>query len=239
MTILDPDAYNAALEALREPVSLRQILSAVELGVSSLGFERFALVDQVSHQGVRAVYHNAPPAWATRQEDLARIERDPAVGKALSSPVPFAWNEEFYRAHDAEDLWREQAEHGYSNGICSSYGAADVRACIVVAAKPGSLPTSRAELYQRFGDMLLLAGACHQALTRCMPLVNLTPRERECLYWATQAKTSWETAKILGISERTVNGHLQRAMNELGVSKKEVAAALADKLGMLPLRGAA
>ena len=34
--------------------------------------------------------------------------------------------------------------------------------------------------------------------------VDLTRREKECLLWATEGKTAWETSQILSIAERTV-----------------------------------
>lgn len=39
--------------------------------------------------------------------------------------------------------------------------------------------------------------------------IILTPREKECLYWASFGKTSCETGQILGISRRTVEQHLK------------------------------
>ncbi|MBY3123131.1 helix-turn-helix domain-containing protein [Rhizobium laguerreae] len=42
----------------------------------------------------------------------------------------------------------------------------------------------------------------------CMECVlSLSPREKECLLWIAQGKTSWETAVIMGISENTVAFH--------------------------------
>ena len=45
-------------------------------------------------------------------------------------------------------------------------------------------------------------------------LAELSDREKECLFWASEGKTSWEIATILGISERTVNFHLNQVTNK-------------------------
>lgn len=42
----------------------------------------------------------------------------------------------------------------------------------------------------------------------------LTNRERECMFWISQGKTSWEVSVILGISERTVNFHVQNCIRK-------------------------
>ncbi|GAB2192022.1 helix-turn-helix transcriptional regulator [Sessilibacter sp. MAH2] len=54
------------------------------------------------------------------------------------------------------------------------------------------------------------------ALSRCTAKmsVNFTPREIECLRWVSKGKTSWEVSRILGVSERTVNFHIQNCMKK-------------------------
>lgn len=64
----------------------------------------------------------------------------------------------------------------------------------------------------------------HRAL---QPKVRLSGRESECLRWASIGKTSWETACILGVSERTVNFHLGNTFAKLNVNNKQAAVAQA------------
>jgi DNA-binding CsgD family transcriptional regulator len=47
--------------------------------------------------------------------------------------------------------------------------------------------------------------------------VALSPRELECLRWAAQGKSAWDTGRILGISRHTVAFHLDNAKTKLGV----------------------
>ena len=51
----------------------------------------------------------------------------------------------------------------------------------------------------------------------------LTPREIDALRWTMEGKTAWETAAILGVSERTVVLHLNNAMHKLGATNKHQA----------------
>lgn len=61
----------------------------------------------------------------------------------------------------------------------------------------------------------------------------LSPRQTECLRWASLGKTSKETAVILGVSERTVNFHLYGAFGKLRVHSKHAAVAKALEYGLL------
>ena len=63
--------------------------------------------------------------------------------------------------------------------------------------------------------------------------VVLSPRQTECLRWASLGKTSKETALILGVSERTVNFHLSGAFGKLRVHSKHAAVVKALEYGLL------
>ena len=63
--------------------------------------------------------------------------------------------------------------------------------------------------------------------------VRLSPRESVCLHWAAAGKTSWETGRILEISESTVNFHLRNASRKLQVRGRRAAVAAAIRRGLL------
>ena len=66
-----------------------------------------------------------------------------------------------------------------------------------------------------------------------MTLPKLSDRELECLEWVSVGKTSWETAIILGVSERTINFHLLNACRKLNVYGRQAAVALALRQNLL------
>ncbi|KAH2814572.1 hypothetical protein KXV85_004728, partial [Aspergillus fumigatus] len=49
--------------------------------------------------------------------------------------------------------------------------------------------------------------------------IRLSPRELECLEWASQGKSAWEIGRILGISRNTVASYLENAKEKLGVRR--------------------
>lgn len=61
----------------------------------------------------------------------------------------------------------------------------------------------------------------------------LTPRELACLQWVSIGKTSWETGRIMGLTERTINFHVQNACRKLGVHNRQAAVTVAMRTGLL------
>jgi DNA-binding CsgD family transcriptional regulator len=67
-------------------------------------------------------------------------------------------------------------------------------------------------------------------------LVVITDREKEVLRWTADGKTAYEVARILDISERTVNFHLSNVTAKLGAINKTQAAVKAALGGNVVLR---
>ncbi|WP_409517416.1 helix-turn-helix domain-containing protein [Achromobacter sp.] len=65
---------------------------------------------------------------------------------------------------------------------------------------------------------------------------QLSDRQAACLRWSAAGKTSWETARILGVSESTVNFHLRNACTRLGVRGRRAAVVTALRLGLLEFK---
>lgn len=66
-----------------------------------------------------------------------------------------------------------------------------------------------------------------------MPDQHLSKRERDCLRWVAQGKTSWETGRILGLSQHTVNFHIRNACAKLGADNRLAAVAVALRQGLI------
>ena len=60
--------------------------------------------------------------------------------------------------------------------------------------------------------------------------LNLTTRESEVLFWLVNGKTNKEIAQILGMSDRTVNKHLEQVFPKLGVENRTAAAGIAIRV---------
>ena len=64
-------------------------------------------------------------------------------------------------------------------------------------------------------------------------MISLTRRERDCLLWVAEGKTTWEIGQILRISENTVLYHIKNAQEKLGAVSRIHAVAKALRLELL------
>jgi DNA-binding CsgD family transcriptional regulator len=62
---------------------------------------------------------------------------------------------------------------------------------------------------------------------------KLSARQLECLAWAQEGKSAGDIGQIIGISGRTVEGHLAKACEALGVRTRVQAVVRARELGLL------
>lgn len=226
----------AAINGVLASQSTEQMALAVRAAVAAIGFSRFTLIDGLYwQQTIRRIWHNAPAAWAANADDLHRIRQDPVFMHGAASHAPFTWNRETYARAGRLDLWEQQAAHGYAEGLCASVGPADFRATMMIAATGGTLPEAMDDVLRLHADLYLLTNYTHATLAQVDPdIVKLSPRQVECLTWVLNGKTTTEISMLLDISERVVNQHITRAMDVLGVSKRQLAAIRARQLGLLP-----
>jgi DNA-binding CsgD family transcriptional regulator len=61
----------------------------------------------------------------------------------------------------------------------------------------------------------------------------LSDRERECLYWVSEGKTTDEVAVILGVSSNTVNSYVAHAIQKLSANNRAEAIATAIRNGII------
>jgi DNA-binding CsgD family transcriptional regulator len=61
----------------------------------------------------------------------------------------------------------------------------------------------------------------------------ITTRQLECLYWVQEGKSASDIGGILGISSRTVEGHLQKLCEHLGVKTRVQAVLKVRDLGLI------
>jgi DNA-binding CsgD family transcriptional regulator len=61
----------------------------------------------------------------------------------------------------------------------------------------------------------------------------LSDRERECLFWVSEGKTTDEVAVILGVSSNTVNSYITHAIRKFSASNRAMAVATAIRSGII------
>ena len=164
------------------------------------------------------LFQEFPDGWAERYNKNHYALRDPVVRHLRRQQSPFKWCESYAaetRREDVKLIGGEAAAFGLRTGyVIPIQLIGGVLAAVSFGATHVDLqPEGLAEL----------AFAANFAIGHLLRLRHspkdrdgaVTPRERECILWASEGKTDWEISVILGISRPTVAKHLLSARQRL------------------------
>lgn len=165
---------------------------------------------------------------------------DPIAKKLQFNWLPIAWDaRDIYNESTGlcADLFRQSLEIGHERGISVALRGPRGREFRLVAIFDGSRAKLQECQLELGHEVHLIAAHIANAYERMsadsrQTMADLTPREWECLEWSCQGKTAWETATILGISERTVHFHLQNTIRKMGCGSKYECCQKAIELGL-------
>lgn len=167
-----------------------------------------------------------PTGWTSHYLRSNYQSIDPVIIKALQTVEPFRWGVDWPSMSPSiseQQLLDEAAQFGIKFGFTIPIhdGRGPV-AALTFASDHRSSPFENSITAQA-GVLQLMALYFHanarRKLSRATNLAAtlLSPRELECLEWASQGKSSWEIGRILGISRHTAASYLESAKEKLGV----------------------
>lgn len=242
-----PQAFQA-LESLRPlssahlPADLRRVVGGFAKAFGALHYA-FAVMDRLSADHLVWSCEDTPAWWRELRPEMDAMMDSPGAhpGDSHAAGVPYLW------------FGTDPVAGGGEDGRCAWLDRFGIRygvALMVEAIHPGSTAACLALGFggDRVGprrDRETLQSLAHHGASLMfdaylrLPAVapqgaaKLSSRERECLRWASVGKTSWETACILEVGERTVNFHLGNAFGKLKVNNKQAAVAQALLQGLL------
>ena len=168
---------------------------------------------------------------------------DPVSQQARASWLPVSWDAEQLTVQckgRQSQLFCATVDHGYRRGISVPVRGPMGRLDMFVALSRLSRRdfALRAETWKR---EFMLIGAYMSATYHSMIApeerteASLTRRELECLSWTAHGKTAWEVGKLLQVSERTVQFHIQNACRKLDSVSKHQATLKAVAMGLIQL----
>jgi len=198
----------------------------------------------VVEQGLKSHFinfGNTPQGFVEAHKNLDSSLRDPVLMRLKRLSIPFAYDQAMYAEAGAGDLWDLQAPFGYHAGIAMALHLPEGRHFLLGVDSDRPLPKDDSALTRVMADLQLLAAhAQGAALKLLLPQVpededrpKLTPREAEILKWSMQGKSTWDIARILGLSEHTVNFHVRNASAKLQTSSRTQTVARAIALGLI------
>jgi DNA-binding CsgD family transcriptional regulator len=223
------DLLREFIHIAERATTIDELAAAFETAIVTLGFRYFACcahVDPLMPPPGAVVMHSYPTAWVREVSEQKLFQIDPMFQRAEQSLLPFFWDADDFRA----GLTRQQREmlaqaagsgiaHGYTVPLhLPASRAAYSASCSVV---PDSLALEPA----RYHIVQLMAYHLYDAAVRASKqgedgMIELSNRERQCLELVAQGKSDWVVGKLLGISERTVHNHIERAKRRLGVTTR-------------------
>ncbi|MGJ8530190.1 LuxR family transcriptional regulator [Maritalea sp.] len=222
-----------------------EFFSTVGELVAILGFSNFSFASSRSCvRGVEneIVLDNYDSAWRQSYSDNNYAALDPLFSGSVKSLTPFFWGHaEFLEAYDREtkELFEAASDHGVKYGITYPVHTKQSKTCLFSVSRMRPIHLEQEAIKNRFQKLSTLSNYISTYVlaqnTPDVPLshIVLTDRQRECLLWTLEGKTSWETAKIINRSKATVEFHLQKSIKLLNASNKVHAAIMASKSGLI------
>ncbi|MHC8335873.1 helix-turn-helix transcriptional regulator [Pseudomonas sp. LB3P25] len=182
--------------------------------------------------------NNYPTDWNSEYERQKFSAIDPVVAHCNHSTLPVLWSEELFCK--VPSLWEALEMQGLQHGWSQSVHNEDGGVCSILSLARSHCPITAFELYENLGFSVFIGRHLHALIAQTLPrksakppVPHLSPREIDVLKLAADGKTAYESARILNLSARTVNFHVQSAILKLGVNNKISAVIAAAKDGFL------
>ncbi len=183
------------------------------------------------------VVNNWDPGHVQAYDEYNLAERSCVWERLRHTIVPFNWDIETLSAARPEKEAKITIElfNDYNNtkGIfipIHRCGSDPLAICFSFEDNPLDLT--------QIAELQFLASSAGETLNpkilhQSEPATMLSPREKECLKWTADGKTSTEIGTILSISEHTVNHHLYGGMQKLDATNRIHAVTIAFRSGLL------
>jgi LuxR family quorum-sensing system transcriptional regulator CciR len=235
------------VECSNRTKSLPELFNLLVKAADKEGFGRVAFGALTYHEPVHlagnaapAIALNFPSDWTNHYFEHKYYEVDPVVvfTPGIARPFLWAWLEQRHLEPKQQRILHEANEAGLKNGVSVPLHGPWGRVAVVSFASGCEGADPEAKL----GRLNALASQFHVAFTDIsqgarfanVP-VRLSHREKDCLTWTAQGKSSWDIGMILNISENTVNFHVKNAMRKLDTTSRTVAVVKSIRLNLIQL----
>lgn len=217
-----------------------ELFDLIQSEARELGFEHSAYGLKLPLNMTKpkvVMFNNYSQRWQQRYVDENYLAIDPIVNHGGRSTTPVVWSDDEMSGDSA--FWEEARSHGLQYGWAqASTNTQGIRGLLTLTRS--NEPLSESELKKVGYRLVWLTQVAHQCMGdlisfRMLPetTISLSSREKDVLRWTAEGKTAGEAARIMNLSERTVNFHVANAMQKLNCVNKTVAAVRAAILGIL------
>lgn len=234
--------FQSFIDELTSSADAETLRAAMVTAAKALQLPCFAYLALPSHaKGSPVLISTYPPGWTAHYLGQRYQRFDPVIIDALRRTEPFQWGGDRVRSRSLaqKQLFDEAATFGIRCGftipIHNPHGP--VAAVTFAADTPCGSFERAVEKQASVLQLMALYFHAHArrklAPDRVVDGISLSPREYECLAWATRGKTAWEIGQLIGVSRRTAAFHLDNTRAKLGV--RSIAQAVARFAASRPL----
>ena len=160
-----------------------------------------------------------PKKWQNRYQALNYFEHDLTIRHCRVKNTPLVWLDPKIKLDKKNhQIFAEASEFGIVSGITFPYHGVGSEFGLFSGTVSESFKHSSLNATETQHALYLLGASLfdlHNEGKANLYANKLTLREKECLRWAAEGKTSWEISVILSISERTACFHLDNAKKKL------------------------
>lgn len=193
------------------------------------------------------VMGQCPLDWIERYNQKGYIDVDTRLASSLTQASPYLWDRTQFNGHEAEELFEEAASYGIRAGISTALlnhegylGMFSASTSLNIGVSDLLTPIIRGRFLivkDYLAELLSPGNRTVVSEANELPddeLVDLSPRQREILYWTASGYAPTKIADKLHISDSTVRAHLATIKTRLRVRKLGHAVARALKLRIIP-----
>ena len=231
MNKIDSTIQHKAPACLYAPSDTTECWNAIDnlLHLINCDLVNFSLFEKNRHKGNSGINFQKPllQRWAKYSQPESI---DKACPKILVNP------HELINNRSLDEICKNNLRNGGSNETFI-YPLHDL-GCIRIVFLDNGSPDNNALIRRKLTiDQVFphLTSCFSDWLThrkRLLSIEQLTTREMEVIYWIKEGKTTWESAQILGISERTIKYHMKNIFRKLDSSNRTQAVSKAIELGL-------
>jgi DNA-binding CsgD family transcriptional regulator len=240
---LSIDEFYVVLQRFSTAKSIEEITELCRFHANQLGFDTFVYALRIpsNFSSSRLVLLKGyPEQWLDHYFTNAYYEIDPIIAYCTEYVTPIQWHDlPKIPSTRSIQMMNEASEFGLKAGITMPMHSPHGEMGVLSFALNRPETTSREITQHAMPYIQILAGYIHEAVRRVLNLedlnqeILLTAREKECMKWAADGKTSWEISRLLNLSERTINFHLNNATQKLHASNRQHALIKATLLGLI------
>jgi DNA-binding CsgD family transcriptional regulator len=222
-----------------DDVDPQTIVAEISTIAKSRRYAIFRLT-RISRVHLDVIESTLDPEVSTYISGLLTDEASDFSVKTCASTVPFYWSFKSdpvvrNRAnHKPAESWSEMAKSPFH--VFFRRCSAAEKLVFVSQSAPDANPLDTEQLFCCHGlTQVIFDQLAMRAPSRAGSGVRITARERECLRWCAEGKTSEEIGIILSLSTHTVNHYLISATKKLNAVNRMHAITIAIRHGILDI----